>query len=334
MKAMQLVRFGMPPALELRDVPAPEPGPGEVVVELKAAAVNRRDVWVCAQDDYCGLPVTLGSDGAGVVSAVGEGVAGIGVGDEVVINPTLHWGDSEVWPGPSFDILGAPLDGTFADQVVVGAGNIGRRPVHLDWQEAAAVSLAGLTAWRAVSTCAKAGAGMSILITGAGGGVSAFAVQIAVGLGARVFVTSSTRDKLERAMALGAVGGFLYEDDDWCEALLRATDGGVDAVVDGSGGMTWSPALKSLRQGGVLVSYGDTTPDPAIIEVADVYWNWRSILGTSMGSPRDYRAYLEFVAETSLRPTIDAVYNLEHADRALARLGESQRFGKVVISIE
>jgi zinc-binding alcohol dehydrogenase/oxidoreductase len=333
MKAMQLVRFGTPLALELRDVAAPRPGPGEVVVSLRAAAVNRRDVWVCVQEDYCPLPVTLGSDGAGVVSAVGDGVSGVAVGDEVVINPTLGWGDSEVWPGPHFDILGAPLDGTFAEQVVVAAGNLGARPAHLDWQEAAAVSLAGLTAWRAVSTCAKAGPGMTVLITGAGGGVSAFAVQIAAGLGARVYVTSSTQEKLERAVALGAAGGVLYADAGWPDQLLRLTEGGVDAVVDSSGGVTWDPALKVLRQGGVLVSYGDTTPDPAVVEVADVYWNWRAIVGTSMGSPRDYSAYLEFVSRVGLRPTIDAVFPLSRADEALRRLGEAQRFGKVVITM-
>jgi zinc-binding alcohol dehydrogenase/oxidoreductase len=333
MKAMQLVGFGRPFALELREVPVPEPGTGEVRVGLRAAAVNRRDVWVCLLEDYCALPVTLGSDGAGVVTAVGDGVTDVRVGDEVVINPTLNWGDSEVWPGPDFDILGAPLDGTFAEQVVVGAANVGPRPAHLEWREAGAIGLGGLTAWRAVATCAKARPGMTILVTGAGGGVSAFAVQIAVGLGARVFVTSSSAEKLDRALVLGAADGFLYTDPGWTEALLRACEGGVDAVVDSSGGVTWDPALKVLRQGGVLVSYGDTTPEPAVVEVADVYWNWRSIVGTSMGSPREFSAYLDFVQRVRLRPTIDAAYPLAQADLALERLGEAERFGKVVISI-
>ena len=333
MRALRLVAFGLPPRVELREVPAPQPGPGEVVVELRAAAVNRRDLWVCDQADYCSLPVTLGSDGAGVVRQVGSGVGDSLVGREVVIDPTLGWGDSDVWPGPEFDILGAPTDGTFAERVVVSAGNIASKPEHLDWVEAAAFSLAGLTAWRAVSTCAGVEAGQSVLITGISGGVATSALQIAVSLGARVFVTSSGHDNLGKAMELGASGGFLYSDEDWPAALREAAGGGVDAVIDSSGGPSWQGCLEALRDGGVLVSYGDTRPGPAVVDVSEVYWHWRSIRGTSMGSPRDYAALLAHVAKVGLRPVIDSVYPFERAGDALAHLGTPGRFGKVVVSI-
>jgi NADPH:quinone reductase-like Zn-dependent oxidoreductase len=333
MKALRLVEFGLPPRVELFNLPEPEPGPGEVVVELHAAAVNRRDVWVCQQYEYCPLPVTLGSDGAGVIVDVGAGVSDKVIGEEVVVNPTLGWGDSEDWPGPAFDILGAPADGTFAERIVLSLDNLARRPEHLDWGEASALSLAGLTAWRAISRHAKVSAGTSLLVTGIGGGVAAFALQIAVGLGARVFVTSSTQEKLEKAKELGAVGGFDYTDESWPKALRGAAGGGVDAVVDSSGGPSWGRCLEALRDGGVLVTYGDTLPGPAVIDVSEVYWHWRSILGTSMGSPRDHAAFLSHATEVALRPVIDSVYPLRDAAEAFARLASPDHFGKVVISI-
>ena len=190
MRAARLVAFGDTPSFELQTLPDPEPGPGEAVVALRAAALNRRDPWVWKTPGYCPLPVTLGSDGAGTVVALGPGTDGIAVGDEVVINAALNWGEDEHVPGPEFDILGAPTDGTFADRVVVPAGNLAPKPERLSWEEAAAMNLGGLTAWRALVTCARVGAGTSVLVTGAGGGVSTFLVQIAHALGARVFVTS------------------------------------------------------------------------------------------------------------------------------------------------
>ena len=208
MRAARLVHFGSPPAFEIQNVPDPVPGPGEVVIDLVAAALNRRDPWVWTWPDYCALPVTLGSDGTGTVSAVGAGVTGVAPGDEVVVYPSLDWGAREDVPTPDFDILGAPTDGTFAEKVLVPAANVFPKPGRLTWEEAAALNLAGLTAWRAAVTCARVGPGMTLLVTGAGSGVSTFLVQIAAVHGARVFVTSSTEEKIERAIALGAEAGF------------------------------------------------------------------------------------------------------------------------------
>jgi NADPH:quinone reductase-like Zn-dependent oxidoreductase len=276
--------------------------------------------------------VTLGSDGAGVVSAVGAGVQSVAEGDEVVINPTLGWAPGEAVPGPSFDILGAPLDGTFAERVVVPAGNVARKPERLTWPEAAALSLAGLTAWRATVTCARAAPGRTVLVTGAGGGVATFAIQIAAALGARVLVTTSTEAKLEAARALGAAGGALYTEPSWPERLSE--DGGVDAVVDGYGGPVWPGALRALRPGGVLVSYGDTGAPDADVGVMDVYWHWRSILGTTMGSPDEHAALLAHVRDADWRPVVDRVYPLERFEEAVARFEEADdRFGKVVLEI-
>jgi NADPH:quinone reductase-like Zn-dependent oxidoreductase len=332
-KAARLVAFGDPPTFEIQEVPDPEPGPGEVVIDLVAAALNRRDRWVWTSSDYCPLPVTLGSDGAGTVAALGEGVAGLSVGQEVVFDPTLNWGEGEECPLPDFDILGAPTDGSFAEKVVVAAASVAPKPARLSWGEAAALNLAGLTAWRAAVTGARVGEGRTVLVTGAGSGVATFLVQIAAALGARVFVTSSTEEKIARAVALGAEAGFSYREPGWPEAVRGAAGEGLDAAIDSYGGPSLAGALKTLRRGGVLVSFGDTSGPETTFETADVYWAWRRIVGTSMGSPREYRALLRHVDETTWRPVIDSVFALEEIDAAAGRLGAPDRFGKVVLTV-
>jgi len=333
MKAMRLIRFGDPPQFEMQDVPDPVPGADEVVVALRAAALNRRDWWIWTAEGYCPLPVTLGSDGAGVVSAVGSEVSGVAPGDEVVFDPTLNWGDGEERPTDDFDILGAPTDGTFADRVVIAAASVAAKPPRLTWEEAAALNLGGLTAWRATVTCAGAAPGRTLLATGAGSGVATFVVQIAAALGARVFVTSSSERKLARAREIGAEGGVSYLDPSWPEQLRELAGGGLDAAVDSYGGPAWDGALRALRRGGTLVSFGDTSGGDTTVGTSEVYWEWRRVLGTSMGSPREYEALLDHVHEASWRPVIDSVFPLDRLDEAARRLQAPERFGKVVLSI-
>jgi NADPH:quinone reductase-like Zn-dependent oxidoreductase len=330
---MRLVEFGDPPRFELQDVPDPVPGPGQVVIDLKAAALNRRDWWIWIAPDYCPVPVTLGSDGAGLISALGDDVEGWATGDEVVFDPTLGWGESEEHPTPDFGILGVPLDGTFAERVVVDAARLGHRPERLSWEEAAALNLAGLTAWRATVTCAQAGPGRSLLVTGAGSGVSTFVVQIAAELGARVFVTSSTEEKIAHARSLGAEAGVSYRDRDWPTQVQKLAGGGLDAAVDSFGGPAWEGALQALRTGGTLVSFGDTGGDTSTVSTAEVYWRWRRVQGTSMGSPREYEALLAHIADASWRPVVDSVFALEELDEAARRLLAPDRYGKVVLRI-
>jgi NADPH:quinone reductase-like Zn-dependent oxidoreductase len=330
---MRLVAFGDPPRFELQEVPDPEPGPGQVLIDLRAAALNRRDPWVWTTPDYCQLPVTLGSDGAGVVAAVGDGVTGVAPGDEVVFDPTLGWGDSEEHPTDEFDILGAPTDGTFAERVVVAADSVAPKPERLTWEEAAALNLGGLTAWRAAVTCARVAAGRTLLVTGAGSGVSTFVLQIAVAHGARVFVTSSTEAKLHAARELGAEAGVSYLDPEWPDQLRALVPGGLDATVDSYGGPSWEGALTALRRGGVLVSFGDTSGPDTTLTTANVYWEWRRVIGTSMGSPREYRALIAHAERAAWKPIIDSVFPLTALDDAARRLADRERFGKVVLSI-
>jgi zinc-binding alcohol dehydrogenase/oxidoreductase len=335
MRAARLTAFGDPPTFELVEIADPIPGEGEVVVDIVAAALNRRDPWIWLTPCYCPLPVTLGSDGAGVVSAVGPNVEAVAPGDEVSIDPTLGWGDDEECPTDAFDILGAPTDGTFAERVVVPAANVAPRPSRLSWEECGALSLSGLTAWRAAMTCARAGPGRDLLVTGAGGGVASFAVQLASAVGSRVWVTSSSDEKLARARELGAVGGFRYDNPDWPDHARAATGGrGFDAAIDSYGAAgAWEQCLRALRRGGTLVSYGDTGGAETTVTVAEVYWEWRRVLGTSMGSPREFRAMLDHVRTAAWRPVVDRVYPLDDIAVAARRLGEPDRVGKVVLRV-
>ena len=334
MRAVRLFAFGDVPQFAVVEVPDPDPGSQDVVVEVRAAALNRRDPWIWKSPGYCPLPVTLGSDGAGVVSAVGTDVTGVAVGDEVVINPTFGWPAGASVPGPDFDILGAPLDGTFAERVRVSAANVAPRPQRLSWHEAAAVNLAGLTAWRATVTCAGAAPGRTILVTGAGSGVATFAVQIAVALGATVFATtSSDAAKRRRLEALGVAQVFLYTDPDWHEQVRRASGGGADAVIDSYGADGWPRGLKALRSAVPLSPSATPAAPRRPSRSRTSTCNWRSIVGTSMGSPDQYHALLDHVQKATWRPVIDSIFEFDHIADAAHRLEHQQdRFGKIVLT--
>jgi zinc-binding alcohol dehydrogenase/oxidoreductase len=332
-KAVQLVRFGERPLFEARELPDPGAGEGEVVVALKAAALNRRDAWLWRLRDSFPLPATLGSDGAGTIVALGSGVSGLDVGDPVVINPALNWGEREDRASEGFEILGVPTSGTFAEQVSVPAANVARRPVHLGWEQAAALNLAGLTAWRAVVTCGQATSGQTVLITGAAGGVATFAIQIACARGATVFVTSSNRTKIERAGALGAAGGFDYRDDSWVEDARLRSDGGFDIVIDSAGPRYWAQALEVLKPGGTIVTFGSTSGIADSFDSFPLFWNWQRVLGTTMGSPRDYRGLLGHMENAAWQPVIDSVFELDTLGQAAERLESPDRFGKVALRI-
>jgi NADPH:quinone reductase-like Zn-dependent oxidoreductase len=333
MRAARLMLAGSEPRFEVQELPQPVPEAGEVVIELVAAALNRRDWWLW-RAPATPVPVTLGSDGAGRVASVGAGVQGFAPGDEVVIDPALNWGDDERAASADFDILGSPTQGTFAEYVVVDQSNVHPKPPALSWEQAAAFPLAGLTAWRAVVTCAAAAPGRRLLITGGGSGVSTFCLQIAHALGADVWVTSGDDAKIARCIELGARGGFRYDDPEWPQQVVAASGGeGVHAVVDSFGGKGWAQALAALVRGGVLVYYGDTGGEESTIPVAEIYWQWRSLVGTTMGSPREFRALCEHVAVSSWRPAIDSLHELADLAVAARRLTAPDRFGKVVLRI-
>jgi zinc-binding alcohol dehydrogenase/oxidoreductase len=326
--AVELQEFGAPEGLRAVELPDPVPGTGQVRVDLVAAALNRRDYWIRVGRKVA-LPAVLGSDAAGIVSAVGEGVTCVQEGDEVVINPSLDWGDSEEASGPDFRILGVPDQGTHAQRIVIAAHQVRPRPKRLSWLESAALPLAGITSWRVLVTHAGAGPGKTILVPGAGGGVATFLIQIATALGARVVVTAGSEEKLEQALQLGAEGAVLYTDESWPEQVRP-----VDAIADSVGAPVWAGAFKALRPGGRLISFGDTARASAELQLSQLYFGYFRIQGTTMGSPREFDALLAHVEQAQWRPIIDSVFPLEQAAAAHARLEDPNRFGKIVLVID
>jgi zinc-binding alcohol dehydrogenase/oxidoreductase len=335
MHAVVLRELGGPEHLRLETVPDPQPGPGEVVVCLRAAALNHRDVWI-RKGLYAGikLPIIVGSDGAGTVSAVGPNSDPKLIGREVIINPGLDWGDDERAQSPHFRILGLPDDGTYAEFVKVPASSVFPKPAGWSWEEAAALPLAGLTAYRAVVTRARVGPNDRVLVTGVGGGVSQFAVQIAKARGARVVVTSGSDDKLIRAKKLGTDGGVNYRAGDWGKEVVKLLGGdGPDVVIDSVGGETFGKAVEIARPGGRIVTYGATTGPVPQLEVRRIFWKQLNLLGTTMGTPKEFAAMLELFTGKSLRPMVDVVFPLADAAAAHRRMEEAAQFGKIVLRI-
>lgn len=324
MRAIILHTHGGPEQLVPAEIPDPTPLPDEVVVDLTAAALNRRDVWQRGATGNDGA--VLGSDGAGRVSALGSDVTGIAVGDEVVINPSVGWGDAEDAPAKGWAILGIPRQGTYAERIAIPAADVRPRPQELTWHESAALPLAGLTAWRALVTRGCVQPGMRVLVTGAGGGAATFLVQIARAHGAEVTVTSSSDHKIARAIELGAAHGVRYTDPGW-----PAQVGEVDLVVDSAGAPAWPGALDCLRRGGTLVSFGRTGGVSTELEIPRLFYGQWNLLGTTMGSPREFDQLLAHVRQARWRPVVDSVYPLDDAAAAHARLEQPDRFGKVVL---
>lgn len=334
MKAVLLEDLGSPEGLRLREVADPVAGPGQVLVRLKAAALNRRDVFI-RQGLYAGikLPTILGSDGAGVIVAVGDGVPKDRIGEEVVIDPCLDWGPDPRAQSSRFRILGMPEQGTYAELIAIPAENAVGKPIALSFVEAAAIPLAGLTAYRSVVTRAGVTADDTVLVTGIGGGVSAFVMQIALAQGAKVYVTSGSDEKLERAMTLGAAGGVNYKNADWAKEIVALTSGGPDVMVDSIGGETFAKGLEVLKPGGRLVSYGATTGATGKLEVRRIFWKQLSIFGATMGTRAEFLAMVRLYDEKGIRPVVDQVFELSDAARAHQRMEEASQFGKIVLRI-
>ncbi|MFC3196562.1 zinc-binding dehydrogenase [Parapedobacter deserti] len=334
-KTMQaIVLDGIKESLILKKIPVPDLERGEALVRVRAASFNRRDWWI-QQGQYAGLkfPIVLGSDGAGIVESVGGEAHEGWVGKEVIINPSLAWGDSQGAQQKTFSILGLPHDGTFAEYVRVSVANLHEKPRHLSFEEAAALPLGGLTAYRALFSRAGLEAGQNVLVMGAGGGVATFTLQWAVQAGATVYVTSSTMAKIERAVALGAEGGVLYNHDNWAQQLQELA-GGFDVIVDSALGDAFAHHLDLAKPGGKIVFFGGTAGDLPPLNGRKIFWKQLSLLGTTMGSPADFANMLDFVNRHSIKPVIDSVHPLKHAEIALRKMDTSAQFGKIVLRVE
>ncbi len=338
MKAVFFRRHGGNEVLEYGDWPDPLPGPGEVLVGIRAAALNRLDLFVRDGIPGVPLPQVPGADGAGVVEAMGEGVSGLTPGDRVLIQPGLFCGKCEFCRSGeqslcvTFRIVGEHGPGTFAEKAVVPAVNVFPIPGGLSFEQAAAFPLTYQTAWRMIVGRGAVRPGDTVLIHGIGGGVGWAALEIALFCSARVIATTSGAEKADEARAAGAWIVVDYKSENVGEVVRRETaKRGVDVVIDSVGEKTWMTSLKAVRRGGRIVTCGATSgPNPAE-EIRLVYWKQISILGSTMANDREFRALLAAVGAGRLKPRIDKVLPLSQAPAAYRLLEEGRQFGKVVL---
>ncbi len=326
MQAVVLSDFGGPECLSLDQVADPQPRPDRTVVRLRAAALNWHDVLVRQGRYDSPLPHVPGADGAGIE---------LDSGAEVVILPSLWWGEREAAPGMRWQILGDRTPGTYAELVSVPTEAVFPKAPALSWAQAAALPLVGVTVFRALVSRAGLRAGESLLVTGAGGGVAPMAVSIARALDALPFVTSSSDAKIARAVADGAIAGASYLSESWPDDARSLSPGGsgFDVVLDTVG--SWQESLRALKPGGRLAVLGASHSEVAPIDVRPFYFGQYSILGTTMGSPADFARLLDLMTARSVTPPrIDREFALEDAASAHEYLESGAAFGKIILTID
>ncbi len=313
--------------IQLVEAPKPEIAEGECLVKISFAALNRRDQWI-REGLYPGIKpgVILGSDGCGEI------VAGPSnwLGKTVMINPNIGWGSDEKAQRPDYTILGLPQNGTLAEFVKVGTDRLIEKPAYLSDEQASAIPLAAMTAYRATVSKAAVNAGQKVLVSGAGGGVAQFAIAIAVKSGCEVYVTSGDSAKIEKTVALGASGGFSYRDDTWTKQAIKVS-GGFDVVIDGAGGAALNDYLKVTKPGGKIVIYGGTTGKTPKFDIPRLFWSQVSVIGSTMASDQEFEQMVRFFEAHQLLPVIDKVYGREEYLDAFDRFKAKDHFGKIVI---
>lgn len=319
--------------LVIQSIQKPKPVKDQVLIRLHTAALNHRDIWLIREQTQT-FPngIILGSDGSGIVEAVGEDANPLLIGAEVVINPSHNWGNNPIVQGDSFKILGFPDNGTFSDYIVVPKQYVFEKPEHLSFVQAAALPLSGLTAYRALFTKARLRANEKVLITGVGGGAALWVLNFAVAYNARVYVTSSSSEKIEKAKAHGAVNGYNYKDEGWVDQALRDT-GGFDIIIDSAGGPGFNRLIDLALPGGRIVNFGRTAGNINDLSTRNLYWKQISIFGSTMGTRDEFLSMLDFVESRQIKPIIDKIFPLDQITDAVARMEEGNQFGKIVLEI-
>lgn len=314
---------------KLKEMEDPAPGPGEAVVSLKVSGLNRRDLYIPGRLGPDKEAVVIGSDGAGVISQVGEGVSRFKEGDEVIINPALGWMEQSAAPPAGFEILGMPDNGTMAEKIVMGADQLEPKPEGLSWEEAGVLSLAAMTGYRALVTRGQIEAGQTVFIPGAGSGVATYLIQFAKALGARVIVSSRSEEKRIRAAEIGTDRA-IDTNADWKEELKDET---IDLVIDSVGEATFNRSLEVLKKGGRIVTFGATTDDHIQFDLRSFFYGQYDLLGSTMGNREELRDLLKLIEEKDIHPVVDSVYPLEDIREAMDKLENSAQFGKIAIRI-
>jgi NADPH:quinone reductase-like Zn-dependent oxidoreductase len=315
--------FGNPAVLRPGEFPDPAVRPGWVTVALRASALNWHDVLVREGRYGSPLPHIIGADGAGVRTDTGE---------EVVVLPSLNWGNRDEAPSSDWEILGDHTPGTYAELVSVPADCLAAKPAGLSWAEAAALPLVGVTTYRALFVRGRLCSGESMLVVGAGGGIATMAIALAAAAGVDITVTSSSADTIERAVSAGARGGVLHSETGWPEdaRAMSPNNAGFDLILDPVG--RWSESVRALRPGGRLVVLGANAADTASMDVRSFYFGQFDLLGTTMGSSRDFAGLLNMIDRCSVRPpVIDREFALDRAAEAHEHLERGRTFGKCVL---
>jgi NADPH:quinone reductase-like Zn-dependent oxidoreductase len=327
-QAVRIHEDGGPEVLVLEEVPEPVAGAGEVLIRLRASALNHLDIWIRKGLPSVPKPRILGADGAGLVEALGEGVSGFETGQRVVINPGIEAGDGAI------HVIGEHGDGTNAELIAVPATNVYPIPDGLSFEEAAAFPLVFETAYRMLVTRAQLQEGEWVLLWGIGSGVSTAGLAIARALGARTIVTSSSDAKLERARELGADVVVNHADGDVKAAVKEATAGhGADIVVDHVGEATWRTSLDvAAREGRIVVCGATSGPNPPAA-LHRVWWKQLTILGSTMGTKTDFEGAYDLIASGRARPVVDDVFPLGEIRGAHARLEAGEQLGKIVLRV-
>jgi len=318
-KAVRIHEDGGPEVLRYEDAPDPEPGPGEVLVRLRAASLNHLDLWVRKGLPSVSKPRILGADGAGIREDTGE---------RVVINPGLEHGDT-------ITVVGEHMDGTHAELIAVPESNVYPLPDEISFEEAAAFPLVYETAYRLLVTKARLAEGEWVLLWGIGSGVASAGLAMAKALGARVLATSSSDEKLDRARELGADATVNHATGDVVAAVKEATDGaGVEVVLEHVGEATWQRSLQSARAGGRIAVCGATTGPNPPAALHRIWWKQLTIYGSTMGTKEDFEGAYDLVKSGRAGPIVDSTFKLEEAQAAHERMEAAEQFGKIVLTIK
>lgn len=326
MKAIIITEQSEP--LQVADMPKPTPSEGECLIKVQAAGLNRRDQWI-REGMYPNIRngCILGSDVSGTVE---EGPSDW-VGKQVIVNPNVDWGDDPSVQSAAYSVLGMPKNGGLSEYLVVPMDRIHKKPAHLSVEEAAALPLGGLTAFRATIKKGGAAEGKKVLVTGAGGGVAQYAIAFSLAVGAETYVTSGSREKLTACERMGVKKGFSYKEEKWFKEAMEV--GGFDTIVDSAGGNQLNNYLKVVTPGGKIVMYGSTTGHPEKADVFRLFWSQAQILGSTMGSDEEFAEMIQFVEKHQIKPTVDQVYGLHQYLEAFDRFKAPDHFGNIVIKV-
>jgi NADPH:quinone reductase-like Zn-dependent oxidoreductase len=341
MKALYFKEHGDLDVIQYGEVFDPKPGIGEVLVQVRACAINHLDIWI--RRGWPGLKLEMphwsGADVAGDIIGIGQGVSGWEIGQRVVVDPGINIFEDEftqrgeVSLSPGYYVLGEQMRGGAAQYLVVPARNLAMMPEDLDYPEAAAPLLVSLAAWRMLIHRGKLRAGESVLVVGAGGGVNSMAIQIAKLAGARVFVVAGNKEKGERAAELGADTILDRSKVDWAREIYQLTNKrGVDVVVDNVGKATISNSMKAVARGGRIVIVGNTSGPHADIDMRFIFAKQISLIGSTMGTHQDFRELTTLLWSGKLRPVIDRVMPLSRGKEAYGILERGEQFGKIVLT--